>query len=43
MPDVTIAWLCSDAAYNIDGIYNTVQQKFKSNYISARLAQPGAR
>ena len=30
MPDATIAWLCSDAKYNIEPIYNTVQQKFKS-------------
>ena len=28
MPDATIAWLCSDATYNIEAIYNTVQQKF---------------
>ena len=31
MPDVTIARLCSDAAYNIEAIYNAVQQKFKSH------------
>ena len=31
MPDVTIAWLFSDAAYNIEAVYNTVQQKFKSH------------
>ena len=31
MPGVTIAWLCSDAVYNIEAIYNTVQQKFKSH------------
>ena len=30
MPDATIAWLCSDATYNIEAIYNTVQQKFES-------------
>ena len=29
MPDVTIA--CSDAAFNIEAIYNTVQEKFKSH------------
>ena len=22
MPDATIAWLCSDATYNIEAIYN---------------------
>ena len=31
MPDATIAWLCSDATYNIEAIYNIVQQKFKSH------------
>ena len=31
MPDATTAWLCSDATYNIEAIYNTVQQKFKSH------------
>ena len=31
MPDATIAWLCSDAKYNIEAIYNIVQQKFKSH------------
>ena len=31
MPDVTLAFLCSDAAYNIEAIYNTVQQMFKSH------------
>ena len=31
MPDAAIAWLCSDAMYNIEAIYNTVQQTFKSN------------
>ena len=31
MPDVSIALLCSDAAYNIEAIYSTVQQKFKSH------------
>ena len=31
MPDKTIAWLCSDAMYNIEAIYNIVQQKFKSH------------
>ena len=25
IPDATIAWLCSDATYNIEAIYNTVQ------------------
>ena len=28
MPDATIPWLCTDATYNIEAIYNTVQQKF---------------
>ena len=28
LPDATIAWLCSDATYNIEAIYNIVQQKF---------------
>ena len=32
MPDATIAWLCSDATYNIEAIYNTVQQKFKDTF-----------
>ena len=31
IPDATIAWLCSDTTYNIEAIYNTVQQKFKSH------------
>ena len=31
MPDATIAWLCSDATYNIEALYDTEQQKFKSN------------
>ena len=31
MPDTTIAWLCSDATYYIEAIYNTEQQKFKSH------------
>ena len=31
MPDATILWLCSDATYTIEAIYNTVQQKFKYN------------
>ena len=31
MPDATIAWLCSDATYNITAIYNIVQQKYKSH------------
>ena len=26
-----IVWLCSDATYNIEVIYNTVQQKFKNS------------
>ena len=44
MPDATIAWLRSDATYNIEAIYNIVQQKFKTPlYKSARLAQSGAR
>ena len=30
MPDATIAWLCIDMVYNIEAIYNIVQQKFKS-------------
>ena len=38
MPDETIAWLCSDAMYNIETIYNIVQKN-----ISARPAQSGAR
>ena len=29
MPDATNAWLCSDETYNIEAIYETVQQKFK--------------
>ena len=29
MPDAAIAWLCSDATYNIEAIYNIVQQKFE--------------
>ena len=31
MSDATIAWWCSDATYNIEAIYNIVQQKFKSH------------
>ena len=31
MPDATIAWIYSDATYNIEDIYNIVQQKFKSH------------
>ena len=31
MPDATIVWLYSDATYNNEAIYNTEQQKFKSN------------
>ena len=31
MPDATIAWLCSDAMYIIDAIYNIVPQKFNSH------------
>ena len=31
MPDATIAWLCSDKTYNIEAIYNTVQQQVKSH------------
>ena len=30
MPDATIAWLWSDATYNIEAIYNIVQHKLKS-------------
>ena len=26
MPDATIEWLCSDATYNIEAIYNIVAQ-----------------
>ena len=33
MPDATIAWLYSDATYNIEALYNTVPQKFKSHSI----------
>ena len=39
IPDTTIAWLCNGVTYNIEAMYNFVQQKFKS----ARLAQSGAR
>ena len=28
---LSAAWLCSDATYNIEAIYNIVQQKFKSH------------
>ena len=31
MPNATIAWLSSDATYNIEAIYNIVQQTFKSH------------
>ena len=31
MSDATIRWLCSDATYNIEAIYNVVRQKFKSH------------
>ena len=34
MPDASIVWLCSDTTYNIEAIYNTVQQKYKSHSIT---------
>ena len=27
MPDAAIAWICSDATYNTEAIYNIVQQR----------------
>ena len=33
MPDATIAWLCIDMTYNSEAVYNTVQQKFKSQVV----------
>ena len=45
MPDATIAWLCSAATYNIEAIYNIVQQKFKylSTYQPAYLSRERVR
>ena len=40
MSDATIAWLCSEATYNIEAIYYNVQQKFKEQINNLRLLLP---
>ena len=41
IPDAIITWLCSGATYNIEAIYNIVQQECKSHstYQPAKLSR----